>query len=180
MQTFQTEIADAAGKLHRYTCTPFNYREGLALKLELLEILSAVLGRGLGSVHSLADLDFDMAGLGEALSRLPAGIMQHGGPELARRLLSGCHREAPFGDTGTTVSENLGEAAVLDRVYAANYVESYLAIAWVVEVNYGPFSGETTGQWSGLLARLKTYLLESGIVKSLSEPSAPAPTPKPE
>lgn len=177
---FNTEIADARGNLHRYVCTAFSYTAGLALKLELLEILAAALGKGLGSVRSFADLDVDMEGLGEALGRLPAGIMQHGGPELARRLLAGCHRETPFGDTGQTVAESLADVGVLDRVYAANYVESYQAIAWVIEVNYGPFSAETTGQWTALLSRLKTYLLESGILTRLSGPSAPDPAPKSE
>lgn len=159
MRPRKTTITDDRGKEHRYLTKPFRTSTGFRLKMTLLSIVGESAGMGLekllarGGTAALLDMDVNLGNAGAIIGRLAGAIMEKGGPELIKDILSRTQRTIEF--DGEDQYEDLDKDDVFERVYAANYVEMYQALYWVIEVNYGPFSGKNGGQWAPLSRKLK-------------------------
>jgi len=133
MTQYRTEIKDRHGDAHVYTCTPYTYRVGLKLGLEIGGVVSAV-----------------FRGDGMDLSAAVAAALEYGGPELAERILSTTARDGVM----------LSEPGAMDSAYQdAGYLESLQACAWVVGQLLVPFGdlqsvlSGSGGALSGLLSQ---------------------------
>lgn len=159
MAISKTTIKDARGQDHRYLTKPFRTSQGFRLKLILLSIVGESAGLGLegllarGGTAALLDMDVNLGNAGAIVGRLAAAIMEKGGPELVKDILGRTQRTVKF--DGDDQMEDVSNEEVFERVYAANYVEMYQALYWVIEVNYGPFSVKNGGQWAPLSRKLK-------------------------
>lgn len=174
-----TTLSDAWGEDHEYACESFGFDEGVKLGLTLSKILAGPLGEAIDAASLNADQlmesRLDLGKLGQAVAKVPESILQAGGTELFRRILSRTKRSRMNQATGERSWDKLNNLALLDAAYAENYAEAFKAVWWVLECNYGPFSMASTGGFSGLLGKLASLLPGSvpGIDAETSLPGQP-------
>jgi len=142
-----TEIETDEG-IAFYNTIPFSYDQGIDLLSIVSEIMAETIGKGIGAMAGGNLLDADLGVLGEAVSSLPRMLQSKGGAQLVARFFKATKCKRP--DSGEWL--DLGTAVGRDRAFCGNYAESLEALAWVIEINFGPFSGPTN-RWRRLWSK---------------------------
>jgi len=155
---FNTTISDSEGQEHEYMTVAFPTSEGTDLLLTLGQIVGGPFGYAIKSMFSLSgsdemDLDVDLSQLPTIIERIPQMLVKEGGSKLIQKILSKTRR---CNGDGKWVA--LKEQRHFDSVYASNYVEMFKAIAWVLEVNFAPFSQDGSPSWKGLWTKLTSLI----------------------
>lgn len=133
----RTKVLDSGDRQLHLAVIPFGYDEGFDLLTELMQIAT----EGLGAVVSLGSiLDTEMSELGPVLAKLPQMIQAKGGSKLVARLFG--HTRCSM-DGGKSFHD-MSQSTSRDLIFAGEYADSFEAMGWVIEVNFGPFSGPTS------------------------------------
>lgn len=175
-----TTLCDMAGVPHRYETVPFAYDECLDLGLELAALVGGPLGEAfkgllLGSDLKAANLDQQVLARAVAsLGELPARLLQRGGAQLVARVLATTMRidevTIRAGTPATKVKQHLRDPAARTAAYSGgNLRESFDAVRWVLEVNYGPF---LAAMWDVLRPPLAELASSLGIGPESPEPES--------
>jgi len=131
----------------RYETIPYRFDKAINLKLKLASVLAGPLGQALGDLGDDDDA-VDLRALGDVLSRVPSALLDLGGAELFREILSDTVRY-PLRADGARSKEPLSDPINLDKAFAANLNELYDVLIWVLKVNYGPFLTALWERWKG-------------------------------
>jgi hypothetical protein len=171
----QTTIKDRDGVEHTYTCIPFPFDHSMDLKYRLLKIIVRPLADALGEIlgdmqglpqdpesgvdatNALSEIDFSK--LGPILEMIPERILEAGGPKLLSEILESTVRITPggLGDGKDQILRVGKDPLHRDTAYAGgNWLECYKACAWVLGVNYAPFSTDGSKDLGGLWTELKS------------------------
>jgi hypothetical protein len=160
----------------------------MALQLELMRIVGGAAGPVVDFASSLFTFGDEgvkpsdnmdqakAADLGRAITAIPEGIIQAGGPEFVKRLLANTSREIDLAGTGKPALVPLSSDGFmwLDKIYpGGNWLEMYRALGWILAVNFSPFGRSGSESWSKLSARLKA------ATQQLLSPSTETQPPKP-
>ena len=137
----------------------FPSSEGMDLLLTLGQIIGGPLGYMIQSIFSLSeaesesDFDLDLSQLPSIIEKIPQVLAEKGGSKLIMQILSKTKR-----CNGQDQWHNLREQKHFDAIYASNYLEMFKALAWVLEVNFAPFSEGNTPSWKGLWSKLSSIV----------------------
>ena len=152
-ETKHTTIPDRDGVEHAYKTDPLNFQEQIDLGLKLGALLGGPLAEAFGGGTGEGVLDHSGESLFRGLGRLFGEAIKNGGSKLFADILKNTSR-ARVVDGGREQWDRLNTPVALDAAYSANLPECIEACVWVLSVNYGPFSGESSGGWGRLLGKL--------------------------
>lgn len=114
-----------------------------------------------GDAYDVKALDvMDWSGLGELVDQIPQRLIDAGGAKLIAEILAETRRITP----GATPEEKatrlvLSKPLARDHAYAGgNWPECLKACAWVLGVNYSPFSTDGSQGWGTMLSGLSDLL----------------------
>lgn len=167
---------------HRYECTPFGFDDSVDIGLRIVSILGGPVGEAFDAAtktvknvnaDALLESNIDLGAVGKALSNVPRGILEQGGPAFVRRILARTKRG--YRDAaGKEIMMSLSETHVLDAAYAGNLGEMMRAVMFVLRANYGPLPGGASVSLPGLLSSLSGWLgaLGGSPVEKTSSPVA--------
>lgn len=149
------------GKLFR--CTPFDWKAGAPLLLELMTIKGKVLGTIAGGAMT-GGVDVSEA-LGGIFAEIPQAIMDHGGLDFFTRLLAG----TVYKSGEIWVKVNSQEAQTV--AFGNDYAMGFLVLGLALEANYAPFLMEVMTDMTG---RLNSLLDKFGLTATVE----PVPVPE--
>jgi hypothetical protein len=164
-----TTIPDAAGTPHEYITTAFPTSKGYDLLLEIADISSGPVGAAISTFIAMAGAEGDtveIPDLTQAVQSIPRVLAAKGGSAFLLRLLRNTNRENEKGEMLP-----LREKVNFDVAYASNYLELFRAVAWVVEVNFAPFSADGSPSWKGPWKQLEPYIPLKKIETPTTKPS---------
>ena len=195
----ETVIKDSQGVDHKYTTIPFPFDKSVDLKLKILAIVARPIGDAVGELihgaavegaaEKLGDLTTDPGAsvnadaldginwskLGPIAEQIPSRLIEAGGAALLAEILADTVRYSKGGgDENRDLKLHLAKPINRDAAFSGgNHVEAYRAVAWILGVNYSPFStGDSVG-FQGLWIELKGWL------KSIKAEASSDLTPKP-
>ena len=102
----------------------------------------------------------DWSRLGELLEQLPERLIAAGGSRLLARILHDTSRISPPAEEGEKSKRlQLRDPKARDAAFSAgNWPECYKAVAWILGVNYSPFSTDNSSDWKSIWSDLRDLL----------------------
>lgn len=135
---FETTILDGDGLPHEYYLHQMPPTVALPLKYKLMKLLGGTVSTLLQEVDMSKVRENKAAalpGLGHAIQNLFVDADPDDTFKLIREILAEAKRD--------------GKEIILDHAYGDNYLEMYMAVAWILRSNYGSFLAGL-GQLGGL------------------------------
>ena len=114
-----------------------------------------------GDSYDVRALDaMNWAGLGDLLEQIPDRLIAGGGSKLIAEILAETRRITPGEKaTDSPTRINLREPRARDAAYSGgNWPECLKACAWILGVNYSPFSTGDSSDWKATLSGLRDLL----------------------
>lgn len=145
---------------------PFN--QGYKLSLELIGLMTPVLGGAAGALFGVASIDdqADFGGAVKEIGRLPQRILALDDDDLIKRIFARTYRIVDGKKRPLRDDNELTEA------FAGNYGEFGRVLWWVLGVNYAPFGTVDSPALDELRSKLSTWLsLDSlnALIPSIEE-----------
>lgn len=160
------EVVRVQANGHDYAITPWKATEAGAIALIIGRALGGVLGALFTRIGGgkVLDAEIDKEAMIGALGKIPQAVIEEGGMKLALRMLSGTKRRS---EIDAKLWDEVSDQVIFDEVYAQNLGEM-LEILWkLIDVNYGPFSGESGGI---LIGALRWFATMSGAKAETAQP----------
>lgn len=169
-----------------YVCEPHGFDESVDLWLDVQTILG---GGGAEALQALTFGDFNLGGdidaameavavnlpkLFGSLETLAQLIAAKGGSRFLARCLAHTWQIDP--SSGTEVERDLSSPGQRDAAFAGQFLRAWEVAAWVLWVNYSPFSEESSESLLGWLKGLKGRFEASSATRN-SEDSPPKAAP---